>query len=389
MLNGIYSQPTTFYFGRDSESFAGEAIKKYSGSVLLHYGQSSIKQNGIYNRIKEMLNEAGLDIFELGGVMPNPRVDLVYQGIDICRQHGIKFILAVGGGSVIDSAKAISIGVLYDGDFYDYFKHLSKPEAALPVGVILTLPGSGSESNCSCVITDLVTKNKLVCESSLMFPVFSILNPEFTTTIPRFQTSCSIIDALSHIFERYFSNTGYVDCTDRICEGLMSTLINYAVKVLEEPKNYDIRAEIMWACKLAHDNCAGFGRKQDWGCHKIGHELGAYYDLPHGAIMGVLFLAWFRFVSKVQVAKLAQLGRRVIGIDCTDDHETATKAIDFFEAFLKQIGMPVTLREIGIHDASNFAHIAKGAIRFMQSGTVGNYVRLAPADIVTLLENAY
>lgn len=389
MLNGTYFHPTTFYFGRGSESAVGNAVKMHSDNVLLHYGQSSIKRNGIYENIKGLLVEAGLSVFELGGVEPNPRTDLVYQGIDLCRKHNISFILAVGGGSVIDSAKAISAGVPHDGDFYDLFTRAQKPTAALKIGVILTNPGSGSESSCSTVITDLDTNTKLVCDDPLLFPAFSVLNPEFTMTLSRNQTACGIVDALSHLFERYFTQTTFVDCTDRICEGLMTTLIKYADRVVDEPDNYDIRSEIMWACKLAHDGTPGFGRKQDWGCHKIGHELGAYYDLPHGAIMGVVFLAWFKTVLNTNHTKLAQLGRRVFTVVCKDDHEAAEKTIDHFAAFLQRIGMPVTLREIGICDASCFQRIALGAVRFMQSGTIGNYIRLTPADITELLEVAF
>ncbi len=389
MLHGTYFHPTVFYFGKDTEKTVGEEVKKYSGNVLFHYGQGSIKRNGLYDTVKTSLENAGLEIYELGGVEPNPRTGLVYQGIEVCRSKDIKFILAVGGGSVIDSAKAISIGAPYDGDFYDFFKQTQKPASALKIGTVLTMPGSGSESSPGAVITDLGSKAKNVCDNPLLIPVFSILNPKLTKTISKFQTSCGIVDAMSHVFERYFTITEYVDCTDRICEGLILTLMKYAALVQNEPENYDIRAEIMWACKLAHDNTPGFGRKQDWACHKICHEISAIYDVSHGAVMGIVFLAWFKWVSKKNIAKLVQFSRRIFGIDIPSDAEAVIRMINQFEAFLQNIGMPISLHEIGVSDKYQFPEIAERSVRFMQSGTIGNYVRLSPDDIISLLETAY
>lgn len=390
MLNGTYYSPTIFYFGKGLELKVGVEVKKYADSVLLHYGQSSLKKSVLYDRVKNSLLAEGLGVYELGGVKPNPRADLVYQGIDLCRKEGIEFILAVGGGSVIDSAKAICIGVPYDGNFYDFFERRATPRQALKVGVVMTIPGSGSESSPGSVITDLATKRKMVCDNPLLTPAFSILNPEYTVTVPLLHTSCGIVDALSHIFERYFSNTPFVDCSDRICEGLILTLMKYAILVQEDPENYDIRAEIMWACKLAHDNTPGFGRKQDWACHKIGHEISGIYDAPHGAVMGIVFLAWMQWAHKKNMGKFIQFSERIFAItdNCNPDN-AVEQAIGKFKRFLETLGMPTCLREIGVEDKSCFTEIANNSVQFMPSGTVGNFVRLAPQDIVEVLDIAY
>ena len=224
-----------------------------------------------------------------------------------------------------------------------------------------------------------------------MAPVFSILNPEVTCSLTEAQTSCGIVDAMSHVLERYFTNTAYVDCTDRLCEGLLKTLMKYAVLVRSAPRDYDVRAEIMWACKLAHDNTAGFGRKQDWSSHLISHELGALYDVPHGALMGVIFPAWLKFAYKANLDRFAQFADRVfdIGPGGSGAEPAALGAIAKFERFLRDIQMPATLRELGIREKDRFPEIARNCVRPMPSGTIGNFVRLAPPDIVNILEMAY
>ena len=301
MLDGIIRNPTEVYFGHGAELNVGNLIKKHSNKVLLHYGGNSFKKYGLFERVADSLKNAGVEFIEIGGVKSNPEADLVYESIDVCRKENIDFILAVGGGSVIDSAKAIGIGVPYSGDFFDFFEKKQKPQASLKVGVILTIPGSGSETSDSAVITHSQLKKKYDCSNPLMFPVFAILNPEVTFTVSKFYTSCGIVDAIAHVLERYFSNTAYVDCTSRIGEGLIKTLIKYANIVDKEPDNYDVRAEIMWACKLAHDNTAGFGRKQDWSSHSIAHELGLIYDVTHGATLAVIFPAWMKIVYKINL----------------------------------------------------------------------------------------
>ena len=286
MINGTCYNPTIIYFGKDTDAKVGEEVAKYSHKVLLHYGGQSFKKYGLYDRVTASFKSAGISYIELGGVKSNPDAELVYKGIELCRKHDIDFILAVGGGSVIDSAKAISIGVPWEGDFFDFFEGKQIPQKALKLATVLTIPGSGSESNPGSVITHKEKGVKIPYAHTLMFPVFSILNPEVTYSLTAYHTACGIVDAISHILERYFTNTTYVDCTDRICEGLVKTLMKYGILVQDAMHDYDVRAEIMWACKLAHDNTAGFGRKQDWSSHMIAHEIGAIYDITHGAIMG-------------------------------------------------------------------------------------------------------
>ncbi|MFA5879851.1 MAG: iron-containing alcohol dehydrogenase [Candidatus Margulisiibacteriota bacterium] len=390
MLNGTFYNPTIFFFGSNAESKIGEEIAKYSHKILLHYGKSSFKKYGLYNKIISSLKAAGVDYLEFSEVQPNPRASLVYEGISLCRKENIDFILAVGGGSVIDSAKAISIGVPYEGDFFDFFLGKDYPKKALKLATVLTLPGTGSESNSIAVITHQERGQKKSCANPLMFPVFSVLNPELTTTLNPYNTACGIVDAISHVLERYFTNTTYVDCTDRICEGLIKTLIEYARLVKVDPNNYQVRAEIMWAAKLAHDNTAGFGRKQDWATHGISHEIGVRQDMAHGAIIGVIFPAWMKYVYKTNVTRFIQFASRVFDIDTALilPEQAILIAIEKFQQFLKSIDMPTTLCELGIKDNSQFVEIAQASVLYMPSGTIGNFQRLSSQDIVKILEIA-
>lgn len=390
MLDGVYYNPTTIHFGKDMELKVGEIVRKHSNKILLHYGESSFKKYGLHDNVTESLKRENISYVELGGVKPNPQTDLIYEGIELCRQENINFILAVGGGSVIDSAKAISLGVPWSGDFFEFFEGKAIPETALKVGTILTVPGAGSESSTSSVVTQKERQLKISCDSQLLAPVFSILNPDLTRTLSPYQTSCGIIDAISHVFERYFSNTTYVDCSDRICEGLVKTLMKYALLVKDEPDNYDIRAEIMWASKLAQDNTAGFGRKQDWAAHIIGHEITAIYDIAHGATLSVIFPAWMKYVYQANIERFAQFAERIFNVDIneTDAEHIIMTAIEKFTHFLKAIGMPTSLHEIGIFDKSSFEEIAEKSVRSMPSGTIGNFKRLSPQDIINILNNA-
>lgn len=390
MLDGVYYNPTVVFFGRGMESRVGEEVAKHSQKVLLHFGGNSFKKYGLYDRVASSLVAAGVRYVELGGVKPNPRASLVYEGIDLCRKEGIDFILAVGGGSVIDSSKAIGIGAPWQGDFFDFFEGKRVPKSSLKVGVVLTIPGSGSESNGASVITHEEKKVKLSCSSPVMWPVFSILNPEITYTLPEYYTACGIVDAISHILERYFTNTPYVDCTDRICEGLIKTLMKYGLLAKEAPRDYNIRAEIMWACKLAHDNTAGFGRKQDWSSHTIAHELGAIYDVPHGAAVAVVFPAWMKFVHKANAERFKQFINRVFGININgmEAEETIRLTVDNVKRFLKTIGMPSNLAELGVPGSRCFGEIGQRCVECMPSKTIGNFVRLSSQDIVQILEIA-
>jgi alcohol dehydrogenase YqhD (iron-dependent ADH family) len=391
MINDTCYNPTAVYFGKGMEQKVGEEVAKYSRRILLLYGRGSFKRFGLYDRITSSLQAADVRFTELGGVKPNPSAELVYEGIDVCRRNKIDFVLAVGGGSVIDSAKAISIGVPSEGDFFDFFEGKRTPSSSLRVATVLTVPGSGSESNQGSVINHEEKHVKTPYAHPLMFPVFSILNPEITYSLSQYQTACGIVDSITHVLERYFTNTTFVDCTDRICEGLIKTLMKYAVLAQEAADDYDIRSEIMWACKLAHDNTAGFGRKQDWSSHKIAHELGALYDAPHGALMGVVILAWLKCVYPSNIDRSSQFAQRVFDIAVEQDspHRAVTAAIGRYESFLKSLQMPTALRDLGITDKTCFQRVAENCVKPMPSGTIGNFARLSPEQIIKLLEIAY
>lgn len=392
MIDGIYYNPTIVFFGKNMEAKVGEETAKYSKKIMLLYGSESFKKYGLYGKVTASLNGAGVTFVELGGVRPNPGIDFVYNGIEICRRESIDFILAVGGGSVIDTAKAISIGVPYDGDVLDFFEGRKQiPDKNLRVASILTLPGTGSESNTTTVIT-LKQGIKKSYAAPTIAPVFSILNPELTYTLSEYYTECGIADAISHVMEMYFTNTSGVDCTDRICEGLIKTLMKYALAVKASPADYDIRAEIMWACKLTNDNTAGFGRKQDWSSHKIAHGLGALYEaVPHGVMLSVLMPAWMTYIYKTKTERFAQFAERVFGIDGKNvqPEEASLLAINKFKDFLKAIGMPSCLKDAGVADKSCFSEISLDCVKDMKSGTTGNFVRLSQQDILNILDSAY
>jgi len=366
MVNGIYYNPTKIYFGKGMEEQVGSIVAKYSKNILLHYGQRSFKKSPLSDKITELLEASGIAYTELGGVESNPKASLVYQGIDICRQNDIDFILAIGGGSVIDSAKAISIGAPYQGDIIEFFTGNVKPREALKVGTILTIAGAGSESAMGAMISWPDKGVKLACDHELLFPTFSILNPELTYTVPSLITAYGVIDAVMHVLERYVSRTPWAMCTDQICRGLLETLEFCGPEVLKNPTDYDRRAEIMWACKLAHDNTAGFGRKQDWSSHRIAHALGAIYDLPHGALVSIIGVSWLMFIN------------------WTNEFGST-----WLLTLMRRLGLPTDLRELGIANTYSFSKIATECVKSMPSGTIGNFVRLSPYDIVKILEMAY
>ena len=362
MDNFTFYSPTFFAFGKDSECRAGELVRRFGGSkVLLHYGGSSAKKSGLLDRIKESLAKEGIDCVELGGVKPNPRSGLVYEGIDIVRKQGVDFILAAGGGSSIDSAKAIAAGALYDGDFWDLYSG-TPITMALPVGTVLTIAAAGSEGSGDSVITKEEGMYKRGTGSDLIRPKFSILNPALTQTLPPYQTACGITDIMAHLLERYLTNTKDVVTTDRMIEGLLLAMIEESPKVIADPDDYEARANIMWAGMMAHNNSCGVGRSQDWISHDIEHELSALYDCAHGAGLAVTFPAYLSYVYEHDTSRLVQWSTRVWGVE--DDPEDP-KAVIFegiarYRAFLRSIGMPQTLAELGgsEQDIDKLAHTA-------------------------------
>ncbi|MDD6401125.1 MAG: iron-containing alcohol dehydrogenase [Lachnospiraceae bacterium] len=341
--------PTYFAFGKETENKAGELVKRFGGSkVLIHYGGGSVIKSGLLDRVKASLTKENISFEELGGVMPNPRSGLVYKGIDICREKGIDFILAVGGGSTIDSAKAIAAGALYDGDFWDFYEGKTV-DKALPIGTVLTIAAAGSEGSPDSVITKEEGMLKRGASGEAYRPKFSILNPELTKTLPPYQTAAGITDIMAHLYERYLTNTDEVEVTDRMIEALLITMIKEGPRVIEDPNNYQARANIMWAGMMAHNNSCGVGRTQDWSSHTIEHELSAVYDCAHGAGLAVTMPAVFTYTMNHDVNRFAQIACRVW--DCKMDfyhpEKTAKEGIECLRNFLKSIGMPVTFEELG------------------------------------------
>ncbi|MDL2262770.1 iron-containing alcohol dehydrogenase [Bacteroidales bacterium OttesenSCG-928-I21] len=384
MKNFTFYSPTYFIFGKGEESTAGEYVEKFGGTkVLIHYGGGSVVRSGLLDRVKKSLSEKNISFTELGGVKPNPRSGLVYEGIELCRREKVDFILAVGGGSAIDSAKAIAMGVPYDGDFWDFYQ--GKPiEKALPVATILTIAAAGSEGSPNTVITHEKDMLKRGAGSDLLRPVFSILNPELTFTLPAYQTACGAVDIMAHIFERYFTNTRDVEVTDRLCEAILLTMINEVPKAIAHPDDYGARANIMWAGMVAHNNICGVGREQDWASHGIEHELSALYDVAHGAGLAVIFPAWMKYVMRHDINRFAQLAVRVWGCDIAENdiEKTAKEGIRRFELFLKSIGMPTTFAEIGAK-AEDIPYLVN-KIGIGKEGTLGFFVKLKEEDIANI-----
>lgn len=384
MENFNFYSPTFFAFGKGREKDCGELVKRFGGSrVLVHFGGGSVVRSGLLDRVKNSLRESGIFFCELGGVMPNPRSGLVYEGIRLCREEKIDFILAVGGGSTIDSAKAIAAGAVYDGDFWDFYqgKYI---EEALPVGTVLTIAAAGSEGSPDSVITNEDGMIKRGASGDAIRPRFSVLNPELTETLPAYQTACGITDIVAHLYERYLTNSKDVEVTDRLIESLLLTMKTEAPKVMENLQDYEARANIMWAGMVAHNNIVGVGRSQDWTSHQIEHELSAQYDCAHGAGLAVTMPAFFLYNMKHDVMRFAQIAVRVWGcqMDFAHPERTAKEGIEALRSFLISIGMPKNFEELGAReeDIEKLAYTCcygKGN----EGGAVGGFVPLQQQDV--------
>ena len=384
MNNFTFYSPTYFVFGKDEENNAGHYVKRFGGSkVLIHFGGGSVKRSGLLDRVEASLKAEGIEYVELGGVRPNPRSGLVYEGIELCRKESIDFVLAVGGGSTIDSAKAIAAGAVYDGDFWDFYQGKLITEA-LPVGTILTIAAAGSEGSPDSVITNEDGMIKRGATGDAIRPKFSILNPELTETLPAYQTACGITDIIAHLYERYLTNTKDVEVTDRLIEGLILTMKTEGPKVMKNLQDYEARANIMWAGMVAHNNIVGVGRSQDWTSHDIEHELSALYDCAHGAGLAVTMPAVFTYNMSHDVMRFAQIAVRVWGCEMDEEHpeKTAMKGIEALRSFLISIGMPKNFAELGAkeEDIEKLAYTCcygKGN----GSGKVGGFVSLMQKDV--------
>ncbi|MBQ6170600.1 MAG: iron-containing alcohol dehydrogenase [Ruminococcus sp.] len=384
MDNFQFYSPTEFIFGRDTETKAGEMVKKYGGTkVLIHYGSGSAVKSGLLDRVKASLDESGIAYTELGGVQPNPRDTLIYKGIELCRSEGVDFILSVGGGSCIDSSKAIALGVPYNGDFWDFYGTGKVVEKALPIGTVLTIAAAGSEGSGASVVTKEEGSLKRDVGSDLLRPRFSILNPELTCSLPAYQTACGATDIMAHVFERYFTNTRDVEITDRLCEAVLLTMIKETPRVIAQPDNYEARANIMWAGTVAHNDIVGVGRSQDWNSHGIEHELSALYDCAHGAGLAVIMPAWMEFVYKHDVMRFAQMAVRIWGCQMNFEFpdETALEGIACFRSFLHSIGMPINFEQLGAKEEDIPLLVEKFGIG---DGKTGGFVHLTAQDVATI-----
>lgn len=348
MENFTYCTPTKYVFGRDAESHAAEELKNINiGRVLVVYGGGSVIRSGLLARVISVLDNAGIFHRELGGIQPNPTDPKVREGIGMCRRDKIEGLLAVGGGSVIDTAKAIAAGVPYDGDFWDFWAGKSVITEALPVGVILTIPAAGSEGSGNSVITLLDGLHKISLRTDYWLrPKFALLNPELTFTLPPEQTAAGIADMMAHIFERYFSPTADVEITDRVSEGVLKAIIEEAPKVMADPCDYQARANIMWSGTLAHNGICGTGRKEDWASHAMEHEISAVYGVTHGAGLAVVMPAFMTFMAAHAPAKGAQLARRVFDVVETDDRKAALEGIERLKTFFASLGLPLTFSQL-------------------------------------------
>ncbi|MCM1483757.1 MAG: iron-containing alcohol dehydrogenase [Muribaculaceae bacterium] len=361
MENFTYCTPTRYVFGRGAELQAGEQLTGIGASrVLVVYGGGSAVRSGLLGRVLASLGSAGLAHVELGGIEPNPTDPKVREGIKMCREQQLDALLAVGGGSVIDTAKAIAAGVPYEGDFWDFWAGRSVIERALPVGVVLTIPAAGSEGSGNSVITFLDGMHKISLRTDYWLrPKFALMNPELTFTLPPYQTAAGIVDMMAHILERYFSPTTDVEITDRVSEGVLKAIMEEAPKVMARPDDYEARANIMWSGTLAHNGICGTGRREDWTSHGLEHELSALYGVTHGAGLAVVFPAWLTFMAQHRPAKVAQLARRVLGVDSAGtDAEVAMEGILRLKAFFRSLGMPVTLSDLGVAEP-DFALLVK------------------------------
>ena len=381
MFDFKYYTPTKVLFGKNTEDKVADLIKEFGGKkVLIHYGGGSVIRSGLMQRVTDKLDAAGIPYVKLGGAVPNPHLSLVYEGIELCKKEGVDFLLAVGGGSAIDSAKAIGYGLMNEGDVWDFYDYKRQVKGCMPLGVILTLAATGSEMSDSSVITKEEGLVKRGYSSDFGRPKFAILNPELTMTLPDYQTACGCTDIMMHTMERYFTNGGNMELTDSMAEALLRTVKANALILVKDPKDYDARAEVMWAGSLSHNGLTGCGNDGgDWMTHKLEHELGGLYDVAHGAGLAAIWGSWARYVYKNCLPRFKKYAINVMGIsaDAGTDEEIALKGIEAMEDFYRSIKMPTNLRELGVKatedDLKLMAHKCavgvnggKGSARFLK-----------------------
>ena len=386
-----YYTPTRVVFGKNAEEKVGELVKNEKCSkVLLHYGSGSVKRSGLLARIQEALDAAGIAYVELGGVVPNPHLSLVYEGIELAKKEGVDFILAVGGGSVIDSAKAIGFGVASGGDVWDFYDRKRQAEACLPVGTVLTIAAAGSEMSNSSVITKEDGGIKRGYNNDACRPVFAVMNPELTMTLPDYQTQSGCTDILMHTMERYFNHGDNMELTDGISEALMRTVIRNAHILMKDPKNYDARAEVMWAGSLSHNGLTGLGTDGgDWSSHKLEHEMGGMFDVAHGAGLAAIWGSWARYVYKERPGRFAKFAVNVMGIPAEESEEAlALKGIEAMEDFYRSINMPTSLKELGVEPTDAQIEEMAEKCSIAAGGTLGVIRPLKKEDMAAIYRAA-
>ena len=389
MLNFDLYTPARILFGKGEEKRIGELLKPHASKVLLHYGSGSIKKSGLYDTVTASLKESGISFAELGGVKPNPRLSLVHEGIALCKKENVDLILAVGGGSTIDSAKAIAMGVYYDGDIWEVYEQGKPVEKALPVATVLTIPAAGSESSEVSVINNTELGMKLLASHPVIRPAIAFMNPELTYSLPKFLTACGVTDMFSHVCERYFTPDGEVGVIDRMAEGILKTLAEIGPKVLAEPDNYSYRAEIMWISTIAHNDTVGVGRVQDWAVHEIGNELSALYDTPHGATLSIIMGSWMRYVYREAPERFARYAGEVFGVKWNRKNtlEAAYEGILKTEEFFRTMGMPVSFEEFQVPTDGVEQMLDRIAFRG-EDDSIGGIKRLNRDDCRKIYETA-
>lgn len=387
MTNFTYCIPTKIIFGKEEHKNVGRIISEYGfKNILLHYGSGSIKKNGCYDDIISSLNEYGINYTELAGVEANPKVSLVRKGVSVCREKNIDFILAVGGGSVIDSAKAISFSALDVYDPWDFFEGTAKPTTHIPLGTVLTLSASGSEMSSSCVISNEELGLKRGCGTELNRPLFSILNPELTYSVNKYQTACGIVDIMMHTLERYMTKSGSASPTDDISVAILKSTMKNGVIAINEPENYEARAALMWNGTLSHNGLTGLGREYFMISHQIEHEVSGMYDrIAHGAGLSIIFPAWCKWAYKYDIPRFLEFSKNVMEVqDKESDEATILSAIDKLGDFFKFIGMPTHLSDVGIDDESKFKEMAEKCTRYGKR-TLGGFINYGVNEIVEIL----
>lgn len=382
MDNFNFCSPTEFIFGRDTQKETGRALRKYGAAkVMIVYGSDRIKKNGLLDQIEKSIADEGIEYVEFGGIAPNPTAKSVYEGIAVAVSEGVNFMLAVGGGSPIDAAKGIALGAVTTEDFWNFYNGKIKPVAALPVGVVLTIPAAGSEGSGNSVITNEETHQKIsVRYPDLLRPKFSIMNPELTYSLPWFQTACGIVDMMAHIYERYFSNTPDTQLVDAYSEAILRDVMDQALSLKLDGDNYAARADVMWAGTLAHNGLCGVGKEEDWSSHRLEHEISAFYDVAHGAGLAVMIPAWMTFCAKRNPDKLWRFAINVMSVNPSgkDTEEIIDEGISELKNFYHDLGLTTNLRTL-VGKEPDIDMMVKSLHRNM-GDTLGNYVPLSMAD---------